>query len=163
MAWIINLLIFPGVVAHELGHKFFCDWAGVRVFKVCYFRFGNPAGYVIHERAGKFSQSFFISVGPLIVGSLLSSALFLLFKQHAHAPEGIVFLWLGLAIAANAFPSSGDAKALLDESIRHLWHNPLALIGFPAALLIWVINKLNFFYFNYLFALILFWLVALGA
>jgi len=160
ITWLIGLLIFPGVVVHELGHKFFCDWAGVRVLKVCYFRFGNPAGYVLHENANKFSQSFFISIGPLLIGNIVAVLLFLLFKQHSHEFRGVIFVWLGLAIAANAFPSSSDAKALLNESRRHIWLSPLALIGFPIALLIWMVNQLNFFYFNYLFALFLFWLVA---
>lgn len=155
----ISLLTLPGVVVHEFSHKFFCDWVGVRVLKVCYFRFGNPAGFVIHESANKFSQSFFISIGPFIIGNILSILLFLLFKQHSGELSGFVFVWLGLTIAANSFPSSGDAKALLDETTRHIWRSPLALLGFPVTLVIWIINKLNFFYFNYLFALVLFGLV----
>jgi hypothetical protein len=151
--WLFALLTLPGVVVHEFSHKFFCDWAGVKVLKVCYFRFGNPAGYVIHEKANKFSQSFLISVGPLIIGTVVASLLFLLFKQHSGELRGFVFLWLGLVIASNAFPSTGDAKALWSETVSHLWRNPLALIGFPVAAIIWVFNKLNFFYFNYLFAL----------
>ena len=86
--WILSLITFPGVVMHEAGHKFFCDWAGVRVLEVCYFRFGNPAGFVVHESPRKFSQSFFISVGPLILGTLFSILLFLLFKQHVREIKG---------------------------------------------------------------------------
>ncbi|MEI7621650.1 MAG: metalloprotease family protein [Candidatus Moraniibacteriota bacterium] len=157
--WIFSLLNFPGIVAHEASHKFFCDWAGVRVWEVCYFRFGNPAGFVVHEAPRKFSQSFFISVGPLILGSLLAFLLFLLFKQHPQEPLGWVFAWLGLSIASQCFPSTGDAKVLLGETWRHLFRSPLALLGLPAALLIWLAGKLNFFYFNYLFALAFFWWV----
>ncbi len=157
--WILSLITFPGVVTHEASHKFFCDWAGVKVHEVCYFRFGNPAGFVLHESPQKFSQSFFISVGPLILGTIFSVLFFLLFKQHSHEISGYVFAWLGLSIASNCFPSTGDAKSLLSEVGRHFWHSPLALLGFPVALVIWIINKLNIFYFNYFFALGLFWWV----
>ncbi|NTV41285.1 MAG: hypothetical protein HGA61_03380 [Candidatus Moranbacteria bacterium] len=157
--WILSLITFPGVVAHEASHKFFCDWAGVRVLEVCYFRFGNPAGFVIHESPRKFLQSFFISVGPLILGVIVSFLFFLLFKRHSHELIGFVFAWLGLAIASQCFPSTGDAKALLSETWHHLFRSPFALLGLPAALLIWVVNKLNIFFFNYLFAVGLFWWV----
>lgn len=159
-SWFISLLTFPGVIAHEFSHKFFCDWAGVKVFQVCYFRFGNPAGFVVHEPARKFSQSFFITVGPFIIGTILSILSFMLFKQNAGTVKGFVFAWLGLAIAANCFPSAGDAKTLWNETLRHFWRNPLALVGLPIALFIWLINQLNIFYFNYIFALGLFWAVA---
>ena len=157
--WILSLITFPGVVMHEASHKFFCDWAGVRVLEVCYFRFGNPAGFVVHESPRKFSQSFFISVGPLILGTLFSILLFLLFKQHAREIKGFVFAWLGLAIACQCFPSTADAKALLSETWRHLFRSPFALLGLPAAALIWTVNKLNILYFNYFFAIGLFWWV----
>ncbi len=154
--WILSLLTLPGIVMHEASHKFFCDWAGVRVLEVCYFRFGNPAGFVVHESPQKFLQSFFISVGPLILGTAISSLFFLLFKQHAKELIGFIFAWLGLAIASQCFPSTGDAKSLLGETWRHFFRSPFAFLGLPVTLLIWVVNKLNFFYFNYLFALGLF-------
>ncbi len=157
---IVALLTFPGVIVHEFSHKFFCDWAGVKVFEVCYFRFGDPAGFVVHAAAKKFSQSFFISIGPFVIGAFFSVLLFLLFKVHTTEIRGIVFAWLGLSIAANCFPSKGDAKVLWSETKRHIWRSPLALIGLPAAAVIWLINELNFFYFNYIFAIAMFWLVA---
>jgi len=44
--WLIALVTFPGIILHEWAHKFFCDRTGVPVYKTCYFRLGNPAGYV---------------------------------------------------------------------------------------------------------------------
>lgn len=69
--WLISILTFPGVIAHEIGHRLFADWAKVPVYKVCYFRVGNPAGYVIHGPVNSLRASFLISVGPLIVNTLL--------------------------------------------------------------------------------------------
>lgn len=70
--WLISLLTFPGVIVHEWAHKKFCDWNGVKVEKVVYFRFGNPAGYVMHEEPKKYNQIFWISAGPLIINSVLT-------------------------------------------------------------------------------------------
>lgn len=85
-------LTFPGVVVHELAHQFFCRLFRVAIFDVCYFRFGNPAGYVIHEHPTKASQQIWIGVGP--------------------APRDYVLIWLGISIAMHAFPSTGDARSL---------------------------------------------------
>jgi len=42
-------------------------------FDVCYFRFGNPAGFVIHEPATKSYQSVLISVGPFLVNTTIGA------------------------------------------------------------------------------------------
>lgn len=60
--WLISLLTFPGVIIHEWAHKKFCEWLGILVHKVVYFRFGNPAGYVLHEPPKTYKQTFWISV-----------------------------------------------------------------------------------------------------
>jgi hypothetical protein len=159
MSKFIALINLPGIVMHEMSHKFFCDWAKVKVFKVCYFRFGNPAGYVVHETPGKFTQSFFISMGPLIVGTIISGLFFVLYQNNHASVVRYVYLWLGITIAAQSLPSIGDAKNLWLEAAKHFWRNPLAFIGFPISGVIWVFNKLNFFYAKYLFALGWFWLV----
>jgi len=44
---VIAALTFPGVIVHEMAHQLFCRLFRVAVLDVCYFRFGNPAGYVI--------------------------------------------------------------------------------------------------------------------
>jgi hypothetical protein len=67
----IALLTFPGVIIHEMAHMLFCRLSKVAVLDVCYFRFGNPAGYVMHEEPPNFGSAFLISVGPFIVNSLL--------------------------------------------------------------------------------------------
>jgi len=61
---LISVLTFPGVIVHEIGHLVFCRFYRVAVLKVCYFRFGNPAGYVIHEKPRSATQSMMIGIGP---------------------------------------------------------------------------------------------------
>lgn len=47
--FLISILTFPGVIVHEIAHQLFCRICGVAVLDVCYFKAGNPAGYVVHE------------------------------------------------------------------------------------------------------------------
>lgn len=47
---LISILTFPGIIVHEFAHMLFCRIRKVAVFDACYFRVGNPAGFVIkHE------------------------------------------------------------------------------------------------------------------
>jgi Putative zincin peptidase len=114
---LIALATFPGVIVHELAHQLFCRWFRVPVLQVCYFRVGNPAGFVIHEPPTKSYQSIFISIGPFLINSILGA----LIAFPAALPvikfgEGdlldYLLIWLGISIAMHAIPSSGDAKSL---------------------------------------------------
>ncbi len=157
---LIAIATFPGVIFHEIGHKLFCDLSGVKVYKTCYFRFGNPSGYVIHEKPKNFKQSFFISVGPFITGTIFA-LLFFLFSRMFPAELGfeLFFIWIGGSIAMNSFPSSGDAKSLWKETNRHVKNNFLALIGYPFALIIWVANILSIIWFDLIYAILLYSLI----
>ena len=71
---LLSLLTFPGVIVHELGHLIFCRLFGVPVAKVCLFRFGNPAGYVLHAEPENAVQHLFISFGPFFANTVLGAA-----------------------------------------------------------------------------------------
>ena len=115
---IISGLTFPGVVVHELSHLLFCRLFKVPVHEVCYFRMGNPAGYVIHGKPDKWTHQVLISVGPFIINTLLGA--FLAFPSalrtfefaESGTPIDAILMWLGVSIAMHAIPSRGDAKAI---------------------------------------------------
>lgn len=112
--FIITWITFPGVIVHELAHKLFCHWTGTKVLQVCYFRFGNPAGFVIHEKPATVWTHMLIGIGPLFVNSMLGLAiglLALLFKQRAE-PLFLGLIWLAISVAMHSFPSTGDAKSI---------------------------------------------------
>ena len=160
---VISVLTFPGVIVHELGHKYFCDRFNVKVHDVKYFRFGNPAGYVLHDIPDKFYKTFFIDIGPFIVNSAVAGTIFALIALLGHLVKvdsgPIVWLtsffsWIGFSIAMNAFPSHHDAKILWKESIRYLSQgNFIAIVGFPFALLIWIANILSVIWFDLIYAI----------
>lgn len=158
---LISLLTFPGVMLHEFSHKLFCNLTGVKVLNVCYFRLSDPIGYVAHEKPERFSQSFFITVGPLLINSTVAILSFLLSVLSLIYGSGLVlfFVWFGGSMAIHAFPSTGDANILWEESKRHIHNNLLAVIGFPVVVIIYLANILSMFWFDFAYAVGLYFLV----
>jgi hypothetical protein len=116
--FIISWLTFPGVVVHEIAHQLFCYFYKIPVYHVCYFRFGNPSGYVIHGPAQKPWHNVVVAIGPFfvntIVGSLIAApAVLPIWKFQSGDPLDFILAWLGVSIAMHSFPSTGDAKSIL--------------------------------------------------
>jgi len=146
---VIAALTFPGVIVHEAAHFLFCRVFGLAVFDVCFFRFGNPAGYVVHEPTDDFKKSFFVSMGPFFVNSALcvlfcSAAFVPVWVFEAKDPIAWFFYWLGLSIGMQAFPSTTD--------LSHIWRlapenarkgNLLAIVSFPIVAILYPLNFLR--------------------
>lgn len=157
---IISAVTFIGVIFHEIGHKLFCNLTGVKVVKVCYFRFGNPAGYVVHKKPKYFTQSFFVAVGPLLSGAFFALLFYYISKSFSWQEwQKYLFVWLGGSIAINSFPSNQDAKSLWKDTNRHITRNFLAIIGYPFSIIIWLANSLNVIFFDMIYAGFLYYLV----
>lgn len=121
--WLIALVTFPGVIVHEAAHKFFCDLAGVPVYKVSYFQVGGrPSGYVVHGRVPGLGAAFLITIGPLIVNTVLCSLitfsavmpLFLL-EESSPSPVFGALLWVGVSIGMHAIPSAQDTANFVNQ------------------------------------------------
>lgn len=119
---LISFATFPGVIVHELAHRLFCWWFRIPVFDVCYFRFDNPVGYVLHEIPSKTYQSVLVSTGPFIINTvlafLISFPAAIRYRLDGATPFTTLLLYLGISIGAHAFPSTGDASAMWD-SVMH--------------------------------------------
>lgn len=114
---LIALLTFPGVIVHELAHQLFCRLTRTAVYDVCYFRFGNPSGYVIHEPPTTQMKHVIIGIGPFLVNSILGAliafpAVIPACIFSSGTPLDYFLVWLGVSIAMHAFPSRGDAKSI---------------------------------------------------
>lgn len=131
---IVALLTFPGVVVHEVAELLFCRWLGVAVLDVCYFRFGNPAGYVIPEPSLGVRELLWIGLGPLFVNSLLGAliafpSVFPALEFGTSSVGGYILAWLGISIVTQALPSAETANALWHALRLHktsLWMRWLA-------------------------------------
>lgn len=156
---LISLLTFPGVIVHEWAHEKFCDWFGVKVHEVSYFKFWQKtSGYVVHDTPSTFKQIFWISAGPLVVNSL-GCILLSMFATEA-APKSFLyylFFWLAISVGAHSFPSDHDAKNVLESSKNHIKDGGSLLhyLSYPFFTLIWVANKLRFFWFDFIYAVFL--------
>jgi hypothetical protein len=143
---VIALLTFPGIIVHETGHFFFCRLFRLAVFDVCFFRFGNPGGYVIHERTDNFKALVFVSMGPFFVNTLLcmvfcTAAFLPVWELKMQDPLAYFFYWLGLSIGMHAFPSKDDLSnvwALAPVKAKH--GNVLAVISLPLIAILYVLN-----------------------
>jgi hypothetical protein len=141
--FLITWATFPGVIVHELAHKIFCHLTGTRVLQVCYFRFGNPAGFVIHETPNSPWKHILIGFGPLVVNTFIGFWI----AMMAHGlkdgsgeggPLYLVLMYLAVSIAMHSFPSTGDASAIW----HGIWKQPSSIltkvVGTPLVGLIWI-------------------------
>lgn len=130
--FIITVLTFPGVIVHELAHQICCRLCRVVVFQVKYFQFKNPCGYVLHEKVDNPWKNLCMSLGPFffntIIGMLIScvpsfvlhgGADMLYQNDFIMQVVNYIIYWLGLSILVNAFPSTGDAKALIETVLKN--------------------------------------------
>jgi hypothetical protein len=155
---VISAITFPGVIVHELAHQLFCRLYKVPVFKVVYFQMDNPVGYVLHEQPREKWHSIMISVGPFIVNSIVGAIIALpavipVFELNDAGPIDFLLMYLGISIAMHAFPSSGDAQAIL-QSIREKDTKPMIkIIGYPIVGLIYLGTLGSFFWLDFLYGM----------
>lgn len=159
--FLYSALTAPGVIIHELGHVVFCVLARVKIHRICLFRFGNPAGYVVHDEPRYFFQSILVSYGPLIVNTLITLFCFARIAPPFNHVEPWVYLWLGAAIGLHAIPSTGDAKTLLQTTNRRIWRNPFLLVGYPFILTLYTLNWLKRLHIDIIYVAVLFWLATI--
>ena len=157
--WLISILTFPGVIVHEIGHRVFADLAKVPVYKVCYFRIGNPAGYVVHGPSNGLKNSLLISVGPLIVNTLLCSlitfsAVFPLFILDVEKSDWVfaLLMWIGISIGMHAFPSNVDMENLVNDVKSTKQKGPLLITARIFAGFFRLANALRFVWFDAIYA-----------
>ncbi|MFC3960253.1 metalloprotease family protein [Halovivax cerinus] len=168
LGFVLTIATFPGVIVHELAHKRVCDLFGIPVLEVCYFRFGNPAGYVRHAEPRRYRHATMVAVAPFLLNTVLALAAFggvALSIPAGGSPAdagvvGGVLFWLGISFGMHAFPSAGDASVLWGQT-RSKWRtSPTVLLGLPVIALIHVVNLLRAFWLDLVYAIALFALVS---
>ncbi|MCE5327761.1 MAG: metalloprotease family protein [Planctomycetaceae bacterium] len=142
---VIAAVTFPGVIVHEAAHLLFCRLRKVAVFDACFFRFGNPAGYVVHEPPKDFTSTLLICMGPFLLNTLLCVAIcfpVMLPREVFGVHNGnLLMLWLGISIGMHAIPSTGDVSTLWHEGWAAAKRgNPLGILSLPLAGLIALVN-----------------------
>jgi hypothetical protein len=135
---VISALTFPGVIVHELAHAAFCWLTKTPVFQICYFRFGNPAGFVIHAQPSSVWRHILIGIGPLLINSLVGigiglAAIFLHLEIERGTVASGIACWLAVSIAMHSFPSIVDAQGIWNAVWSPESHLAARIIGTPLA------------------------------
>lgn len=157
--WLFSLLTFPGVILHEFAHKRVCRLYGIPVYKMVYFRFGNPAGYVLHGDPDNYRQRLGIALGPLILNSFLAILLgFLVSWFKITDLERLILIWLAISVGMHSFPSNQDMANILAARRFKNGGYLFYFLALPFIGLIWLANKLRFAWFDLWYALILIYL-----
>ncbi|MFT9497972.1 hypothetical protein [Anaerosolibacter sp.] len=140
---LITAVTFPGVIVHEFAHYLFCKLTNTFVYEICFFRFGNPSGYVIHDKPKDGKKTLIISIGPFLVNTILGmlitmySALAII-KFNAGTVLDFIILWLGVSIAMHSFPSTGDAKSIMAAVKSEETSLMLKILCYPIVGLIYI-------------------------
>ena len=157
--WLIALVTFPGIILHEWAHKFSCDRTRVPVYKTCYFRLGDPPGYVIHGPVDNYGKAFLIATAPFLINTTFALIFFFIAVVIPLGVAAYILCWLGISIAIHSFPSSQDADNLWTQAKEAWRHNPLVLFSFPVIGLMKLGGLLSSFWFDLLYAVALLVLV----
>jgi hypothetical protein len=105
-----QIILFPGVILHELSHLIGCFITFTKVKQVKFF--SQKGGFVIHEKSSfYFLGNFIISIAPLIIGLFLSYQIIHLI----YSPQGlrlrissIIYLYFLVSIITTMLPSKTD-------------------------------------------------------
>jgi predicted small integral membrane protein len=143
--FIISILTFPGVIVHELAHQLFCYICNLKVYEVKYFQFRNPNGYVIHESTENPGKVFVTSMGPFFINTILGLLIILpasievvAFKEYTNILN-LILAWLGISILMHAFPSTGDAKVMVQQILKNKNVSIVAkILSAPFILLVYI-------------------------
>lgn len=139
--FVISAITFPGVAVHELAHQICCRICRIPVYEVKYFRFQNPCGYVLHEPTGNPWKNLITGMGPFFVNTILGMiitlpAFYNLWGAGRYIGGGsgyirflyYILYWLGLSVLMHAFPSTGDAKSMIQTILKNKEVNIFAKI-----------------------------------
>jgi len=113
-----RLLLYPGVILHELMHLVMCIFLGVKVKGI---KFGINESYVKHNDANAL-KIFLIALAPFMLGNLI--AIYLIsFSQNNFGQELILFLvfnWLSISFIFYSIPSKPDTKNVKESMYKQM-------------------------------------------
>lgn len=158
-SWLTSIITFPGVIMCEITRRFFYDIVEIPVYGICYFQFGNPAGYIVHGEVKGIKNSFLVTIGSLIANSFLCMILTLptmfsifFLEESSPAPVFIILAWIGFSIGIHAFPSNKSVDNFVDELKFNRQKRVPYFIALPFVLIIKLFNNLNIVWFNLFYA-----------
>ncbi len=159
IGYIVRLITFPGLILDAFVNKKLCDFLKLEVQKVNYFALDAKELPVVHEIPKKYIDTFSIAILPFIIMSFISATLFYIGLQSSPEIE-ILFMWLGISIAAHSFPNTVIGKLLWINSISEIkGGNYLAIIGIPLVIIIYIARILHVLWLDVIYGIGLYILI----
>lgn len=122
---LITLLTLPGLIIHEIAHRFICDILDIPVYKVQYYEISPKklSGCVVHAPPPDCFHQFLICLAPFFINSLfcmvftfpfIISYTFFSVSLIEGGVEyfAIIMAWIGITASLHAFPSDQDIEVL---------------------------------------------------
>lgn len=160
--FLIALVTFPGVIAHEYAHERACRKRGLVVLDVCYFQLRSPNGYVRHEEPRAYADAFWISVAPFTFNTLgaiglAAAAVGVMAGLKVAGLAGFWVVptlvgWVAVSLAWHAIPSRHDARNVWRHAKREWRSSVFAALGFPVVVVLYICNLLSFVWFDAIYA-----------
>lgn len=154
-----NLLLFPGVIAHELGHLLACLLCGVRVISVKLW--GLREAYIRHEEPGVICM-FFIAMFPFVLNTALALVCLYIGNIQIFTTRNLYYIlisyWFALSFAYHSFPSFPDVQNMYSVLSKRWFGAMVGHFGILTAILAWLffiplyIPALILVFFVYLFS-----------
>jgi type III secretory pathway component EscS len=155
---LIALLTFPGVIVHELSHLLFCKIFNVKVKDVCFFRMDKTPGYVTHEGSTNPWTVLCISIGPLLVNTIIGGIIGLSAAVPAYEFgnfrfNDVVVLWAGISIAMHAFPSQTDAYSLRQFAKSNSVSSVIKFLFIPVSYILQTGSALSVLWLDFIYGI----------
>lgn len=161
--FLIALVTFPGVIAHEYAHERACKKRHLIVTDVCYFQLRSPNGFVKHEQPRRYADAFWISVAPFAFNTALAVAVAIVAGVFYFASEltgispvgwlAVLGGWIAVSLAWHAFPSKHDAENVWRYAKREWRSSWFARLGFPVVVVLYICHYLSYVWFDAVYAL----------
>ncbi|MCU0323905.1 MAG: metalloprotease family protein [Spirosomaceae bacterium] len=166
-AMIFTTITFPGVIVHEIAHRFFCDLTNTKVYQVKYFEFSNSfrvAGYVSHEEPKTLMAKILICIAPLIINTFLclvfSCPIIITIATGTAIVIGfphLILLWVSISVGCHAIPSPQDTNSLSEYISKH--GNKVAIISYlPFKVIFFILHLLQHLYLDLVYAITILYL-----
>lgn len=145
-----SILLFPGMILHELAHALACILLGVKVTRT---KLWGPTGASVTHQATTGWKNFLVSIAPFFVNTPLALLSFYIGHAGVHYFAFIelepilkimLFYWLGVSFSFFAFPSETDLKSGWRTLWKHYANRMLFGKGIISAFLHWITAPLLF-------------------
>jgi hypothetical protein len=110
---LVTLVLFPGILTHEVAHLLACYLIGVKVHSSLSLNFVEDDVSIEHAPVTSFPADLAIAVAPFVLNSVLIISTLIGVKWAYGTPKAAIFIWLAICFDFTAFPSESDTRSLL--------------------------------------------------